>query len=307
MTASRELLEASNSRIRIAQMIRILLLVLALSANLAPAQELPPLAPPYEALIVDGKDAERKGLLGKALEFYRKAQELDPKRVDAYFYRARVLSTQRKFAESVMALNKVIELDPKASTAYNLRGLNLFRLGEIDKSLDDFNKYISLEPLQEPYHWQRGIALYYAGKYEEGRRQFEKHQAVNSEDVENAVWHFLCVARAESFAKARESLIPIAGDQRVPMAEVFNLFAGKGTEKDIWKAVEQGAPSPVALEARNFYAHLYLGLYHEAKGDAKKAYEHIKLAATDFASDQYMGDVARVHFKRLLANPPKSN
>jgi len=273
--------------------------------SLFAADTVPPVAPPYEGFIFDGKDAERKGLLGKALESYKKAAEVNPQRVDAYFYTARVLVTQHKFEEANAALNKVIELQPQASTAYNLRGSNFFRLGEIDKSLADFDKYLSLEPQQAPYHWQRGIALYYAGKFDEGRRQFETHQTVNSHDVENAVWHFICRARSESFDKARESLIPISGDRRVPMSEVFNLFAGKGTEADIWKAVEEGKPSPAMLENRRFYAHLYLGLFHEAKGDAKKAYDHIKKAATEFPSDDYMGDVARVHFKRLLANPPK--
>jgi lipoprotein NlpI len=286
-------------------MIRRLLLALVMAFPVFAAEELPPLAPPYEGFIFDGKEAERKGLLGKALECYKKAQEVNPKRVDAYFYTARVLTTQRKLEEAIGALTKVIEIDPKASTAYNLRGSNYFRTGEVEKSLADFDKYISMEPQQEPYHWQRGISLYYAGKFDEGRRQFEKHQTVNSSDVENAVWHFMCVARAENFEKARASLIPITGDQRVPMKEVFKLFAGTGAEEDIWKAVERGQPTPVALEARKFYAHLYLGLYYESKGEAKQAYEHMKRAATEFPSDDYMGDVAKVHFKRMLANPPK--
>ena len=287
------------------KMLRYLNLALLLCSALFAGDPLPPLAPPYEGFIIDGKEAERKGLLGKALDSYQRAAELDPKRVDAYFFTARVLTTQRKFEEANVALNKVIELQPRASTAYNLRGSNFFRLAEIDKSLADFDKYLSLEPQQAPYHWQRGIALYYAGKFDEGRRQFETHQTVNTQDVENAVWHFICKARAESFDKARESLIPITGDRRVPMSEVFHLFAGKGTEADIWKAVEKGEPSPAALEHRKSYAHLYLGLYHEAKGESKIAYEHIKKAATEFPSDDYMGDVAKVHFKRLLADPPK--
>ena len=61
-------------------------------------------------------------------------------------------------------------------------------------------------PDEAPYLWQRGIALYYAGRYDDCRRQFESHRSVNPDDVENAAWHFLCVARAESPAKARAAL-----------------------------------------------------------------------------------------------------
>jgi lipoprotein NlpI len=286
-------------------MIRMFVATLIFASTFFAAEALPPLAPPYEGHIFDGRNAEEKGLLGKALESYKKAQDLNPKRPDAYFYAARVLITQRKHEEAVAALTKLIELQPESATPYQMRGGEYFKLGEIEKSIQDFDKYISFKPEDEAEHWQRGISYYYAGKYSEGRRQFEKHQTVNSNDVENAVWHFLCLARAENFETARKALIPITGDQRVPMTQIFDLFAGKGTEADIWKAVEVGKPSPTVLEQRKFFAHLYLGLYYEAKGDAQAAYEHMKKAATEFASDHYMGDVAKVHFKRLLANPPK--
>jgi lipoprotein NlpI len=71
------------------------------------------------------------------------------------------------------------------------------------------------------------------------------------------------------------------------------------------KAVRKGDPSPVELENRMFYAHLYLGLYDEARGDAKSSFEHLKHAATDYSADHYMEDVARVHFKRLLEKTAK--
>jgi lipoprotein NlpI len=43
-----------------------------------------------------------------------------------------------------------------------------------------------------------------------------------------------------------------------------------------------------------FYAHLYIGLYYEAAGDAKAAREHLERAVS-YRANHYMGDVARVH------------
>jgi lipoprotein NlpI len=43
------------------------------------------------------------------------------------------------------------------------------------------------------------------------------------------------------------------------------------------------------------YAHLYLGLYFEALGDAVKAREHIRQAAGPFRMNHYMGKVAVMH------------
>lgn len=282
-------------------MIRFIALAMALFSVCA--AENPPATsklPSYEEAIVQYKQAREKGLLGNALAALDRAIEANPKRFDAYFFRAEIFTTQNKTEQAIADLSKVIEIDPKASTAYNKRGWQEFKLNQIDRALEDFNRYIALEPQQEPYHWQRGIVFYYAGKYDEGRKQFELHQTVNRNDVENAVWHFMCIARDKGFEKARASMIPITGDYRVPMAEIYELFHGTKTPDDVLKATKKANPSDVELEGRTFYAHLYLGLYFEAKGDKAQAYEHIKRAATEFRADHPMGDVARVHFKRLL-------
>jgi lipoprotein NlpI len=286
-------------------MLRVLLAILIACPLLAAEKTEPVPASPYDDLMIQGREAQRKGLLGKAIESFDAAIALDAKRVPGYFFKGQVLATQRKHEDAIAAFSKVIELDPKASTAYHGRAEEEFKLGQIDKSVRDFDEYIKLEPQRTPYEWQRGIALYYDGKYDEGRRQFELHQTVNPHDVENGVWHFLCVARATGFDKARQTMLPITGDLRVPMREIYELFRGNATPDDVLKATKKGDPSEAELEARRFYAELYLGLYFEAKGDKELTYEHIKRAATEFVSDDYMGDVARVHFKRLLAAPAK--
>lgn len=172
---------------------------------------------------------------------------------------------------------------------YNRRGEENFRAARIAESIVDFDKAISLEPRLAPQHWQRGISLYYANRFADGRKQFELHQTVNPSDVENAVWHYLCVARQEGVEKARAALIPIPEDTRVPMMQIHALFAGRGTVEDVLK--------PARGRDALFYAHLYLGLYYEVTGNVSLSKKHIRLATHDYAVDHYMGDVARVHEK----------
>ena len=178
---------------------------------------------------------------------------------------------------------------PESPAYYNHHGEENFRAGRIAQSIADFDKAIALEPRLAPQHWQRGISLYYAGRFTDGRKQFELHQTVNPSDVENAVWHFLCVARAEGVDKARAVLIPIPEDTRVPMMQIHDLFAGKGTVAEVLK--------PAQNREALFYAHLYLGLYYEVTGEAVLSKKHIRLATHEYAVDHYMGDVARVHEK----------
>ena len=59
---------------------------------------------------------------------------------------------------------------------------------------------------------------------------------MNPDDVENAAWHFLCVARAESPAKARAALLPVGPDARVPMREVYQMFRGTLTPEQVLSA-----------------------------------------------------------------------
>jgi len=54
-----------------------------------------------------------------------------------------------------------------------------------------------------------------------------------------------------------------------------------------------------------FYAHLYLGIYFEAIGDAKQARDYIFKAAERANQNGYMGDVARVHADILRKSEKK--
>lgn len=175
------------------------------------------------------------------------------------------------------------------------RGVQMFFDAKPKESVEAFDALLKLEPKAKPELWQRGLSLYYAGDFKGGREQFETHQTFNTNDVENAAWHFLCVAKAESVEAARKVLIPIEGDTRVPMKQVHELFAGKATPDDVLKAAESGEGD--TLRNHRCFAHLYLGLYFESIGDNAKAKEHMVKAATDFKMDHYMGKVAQVHCK----------
>jgi tetratricopeptide (TPR) repeat protein len=171
------------------------------------------------------------------------------------------------------------------------RAISDFDRGRLEASAAGFDRVAELAPDVAPQLWQRGIALYYVGRYRDCREQFESHRTVNPNDVENAAWHFLCVAREESPASALAALLPVGPDPRAPMTEIYRMFRGEVTPEAVLAAGEQGG------ERGRFYAHLYVGLYHEAFGRAGHARTHITVAADErFAAvGGYMQMVARVH------------
>jgi lipoprotein NlpI len=167
-----------------------------------------------------------------------------------------------------------------------------FRAGRVEQSLEGFDRVARLSPADAPYLWQRGIAQYYAGKFRECRDMFVSHRTVNPDDVENAAWHFLCVARAESPEAARKQMLPVGPDARLPMREVYRMFKGEMTQAQVMKAAGSDP-------AGQFFARLYIGLYLEATGNREAGRAQIEIAAEDryARAGGYMHDVARVHMK----------
>jgi len=249
-------------------------------------------------LLDEARDAFRRGDSAKAVDLAGQAIAADPQGVDGYSFRGQLHAAMQQPQAAVDDFTKVIDRAPSAGL-YELRGSEQFKLGNIDESIADFDREIKLAPAREREHWKRGISYYYAKRYDEGRKQFEAYQTFDDNDVENAVWRFLCMARGEGLEAARKTILKIRRDPRVPMMEVYDMFAGQLTPADVLKAVEAGEPSEQALHQRRFYAHLYLGLFFDATGDVEKAREHIRLSAEKYPVKHYMADVARVHHRRL--------
>ena len=187
-----------------------------------------------------------------------------------------------------------VATEPNPQELFN-QAVRLFFDAKPVESARVFDELVEAVPAAEPELWQRGLALYYADRFADGRAQFELHRTVNPNDVENPAWHFLCVAKLEGMEAARAKLLPVGEDPRVPMKEILALYSGQGDAAAVIQAAEQGEGE--ARKNQLCYAHLYLGLFHEAVGDDQKARAHITQAAGPFKMDHYMGKVAVMHAK----------
>lgn len=108
--------------------------------------------------------------------------------------------------------------------------------------------------------------------------------------------------------KARATILPIRNDRRVPMMEVYELYRGNLTPDEVVAACRRDDPDPETLAGRLFYAHLYLGLYHEVAGEKELAQKYILLAADKKLAEnprinRYMWDVARIHAELMKKTP----
>jgi lipoprotein NlpI len=193
---------------------------------------------------------------------------------------------------SLAALAAVSAQQRRAEDARSVldQAIGDFLAGRIKESVTGFDRVVTLAPSAAPELWQRGIALYYVGRYDDCRKQFESHRTVNPNDVENPAWHFLCVAHAETPAKARAALLPVGPDQRSPMREVYEMFKGTMTPEAVLAAGSQSTSG-------RFFAELYVGLYYEATGNKAAGLTHLKAAASEQYANAggYMHRVAMLH------------
>jgi lipoprotein NlpI len=249
--------------------------------------------------------AAEPGDADKALEQAEKAVAAHPNDAQSLFNRGVILSALHRPADAVADFDKVLQFDPKKVEAYDRRGSEEFKLGRFKESVADFDRFLEARPDERPGHWRRGISLYYAGKYDEGRKQFAGYEKVDTNDVENAVWHFLCNVHVVGLDKAREAILTIGKDTRVPMMEVYDLYRGKLKPADVLTAAEAGEVPAELRKEQRFYAHLYLGLYYDAIGDKPKALKHMTLAEGKYRIGHYMGDVAHVHAELLRKEAKK--
>lgn len=219
----------------------------------------------------------------------------------ALYREAVAASSKGESAAAVKLLDRAIAVDGKSGQLYYLRGRERFRTGDVDGSIADFDATAKLEPNRERELWERGLSHYYAGRFDDGAKQFEQYQTFYDNDVENSVWRYACVARKHGAKKALETLLPIENDRRVPFMEIYAMFQGKTKPEEVLAAANAGEATAEDRKERLFYSHLYVGLWHEANGNAEKAREHLVLADEKYKIGHYMWDVAHVHVARMKA------
>lgn len=184
--------------------------------------------------------------------------------------------------------NTVVQKHPDNPNAYVQRGMVKFKLARILESIEDFDAAEKIEPAIAPYLWQRGLSYYYAERYQEGVQQFERDLKVNSRDVEETVWRYLCMAKMDGTRAARTALLVVKDDTRAVMRRVYDLFAGLCPPNSVLQLGQQEGLRGL------FYSHLYVGLYYEAEADELQAQQLITQAA-QYVLDDYMWHLACVH------------
>ena len=126
---------------------------------------------------------------------------------------------------------------------------------------------------------------------------------MNSNDVENAFWHFLCVTKDKNIEEARKRLIKIEGDARPPLMEVQKMLQGDLALEAFAKKYVQSDEAKSGNPQSLFYAAYYAGLFADISAKPELAREMIAVAVSKATYGGYMGELARTQGKLYTAKP----
>ena len=133
----------------------------------------------YEKYFFDGIRALENKNNEEAVEKFKKAIDLKPDFIEAYFNWGYSLNKLGKYEKAAEKFKKAIELNPDFSAAYFNWGISLGGLNKYEESGEKFKKAIELKPNYPDAYLNWGISLDEFKKYEEAIEKFKKAIELN--------------------------------------------------------------------------------------------------------------------------------
>ncbi|PKY19548.1 hypothetical protein RhiirB3_469216 [Rhizophagus irregularis] len=84
------------------------------------------------------------GRYNEAIEYFKRAYDVDPENLHNLSKRAITYHMLGKYEEALLDLNRVLQLNQSYSLAYHYRGLTFYSMKNINKSISDFEKCVKL-------------------------------------------------------------------------------------------------------------------------------------------------------------------
>jgi predicted O-linked N-acetylglucosamine transferase (SPINDLY family) len=114
----------------------------------------------------------QQGRLDEAIEYFRKAIQLDPNSPEAYHYLGIALQSKKHLNEAATCYQKSLQLDPGYADAHLHFG-NLYRvIGRLDEAVLHFRDALRLQPDSAAAYNILGLTVQDQGKLEEAEKYF---------------------------------------------------------------------------------------------------------------------------------------
>jgi len=250
-----------------------------------------------DAYRIRGRARQRLGKIDDAITDFSNAIKLKPD-AESRVMRGECYSSLDRHADAITDFDAALALDPKLLIALHYRGRERFKAGNHKESIADFDRMIEQEPSHENGCWERGLSRYFAGEFAKAQKSFEDYHKVGPDDTENDLWRMLSQAEVDGLSEAQKVLRTLHAKRGGVFPQLYELYTGKIQPAEVLTRVAQATAADAERREREFYTHLYIGMWFVANRDKPKATDHLEKAVALRSAD-YMWYVARAQLDRL--------
>jgi len=253
-----------------------------------------------DALMQKSRETADVAYCNRAEGAYRKALELNSKRVDAMVGLAWTNGVRHEFETSIEWAKKALALDPKSAAAYGLIGDADVEMGNYDRAYEDYQKMLDLRPNLSSYG-RSGHLLHITGDTRKASVLMMKAIEAGDPRSENTAWcrsQLALIFYSEGAYPAAEQVLQI-GIKNVP--NDYRLLATMGkvkaAEKQYESAVEYYRKAIAIAPQEDTVA--ALGDIYAATGkptEAEKQYAMVETIAKLYKANGVKGDMLTAKF-----------
>ncbi len=151
-----------------------------------------------------GLDSQVNGFYNEAIEYYKKAIEINPKNIEAYKKIGDCYDYNNQEDESIKYYKKAIEIDPNYKDAYNNIGLFYSKQKQYDKAMKYYKKAIEIDPNYKGAYYNIGLCYSKQKQYDKAVVYYKKVIKIDSyhKDAYNNIGN--CYYNKSSYNKAIE-------------------------------------------------------------------------------------------------------
>lgn len=194
------------------------------------------------ALINLGVALDVQGRFDEALEVYREAEQIGPRRLQVYNNLGNVLSHLGRHQESLNEYRQALQLQPDNARLHNAAGCELAALDRYDRALDEFARAQQIDPAYATAHVEAAKTLFKIGRDFEGLDEFRAALRIEPGNYQT-------LATAAHYLAANENAAARDGKSALTLAMEADALSGH--------------VQPVVLD--------YLGMAYAETGDFSNA------------------------------------
>jgi tetratricopeptide (TPR) repeat protein len=209
---------------------------------------------------------ERHGDADRAMEYFRKVLEKDPKRADVYKSMGWFYMNKQEYEQAIEHWQKALEIDPNIPDVHHSIALALMGQNKESQAIKELEKDVKISPRSSLSYFLLGQLHLQQQEYEKARDNYKKAIEIRP-DYTNAYYGlFTLSARLKQQDKAKEYMA------------VFRKL--KARDMEILKERNEAINDLLDMRKGAIGTYLLAGQMYQAEGNFQKAEEILKRATT---------------------------